>query len=323
MERNMRIILQRSTFLVVILLLPGLLGCHESGVLPEDPDAADALAGAVIKVEAVNYPLAYLAERIGGDRVEVSFRAPAGIDPAGWSPDAGAIAALQESDLVLLNGAGYAGWIDKVSLPLSRLVDTSRRFSDRYMKVDDAVTHSHGPEGEHSHGEVAFTTWLDPLQAIEQAVAIRDALTAARPVDEAGFENRFTALEADLRALDRELEDAFKGLAGEPLLASHPVYQYLARRYRLDLKSVHFEPDEPPDENGWRELNGILKSHPARSMLWEGEPLAATSDRLAALGIGVIVFDPCANAPAAGDFLTVMQGNVRRVGAASPRAGAR
>lgn len=319
----MRKTMQRNTVLIVSLLLPGLLGCPDSGVLPEETDAAGALAGAVIKVEAVNYPLAYLAERIGGERVEVSFRAPAGIDPASWTPDAGAIAAFQESDLVLLNGAGYAGWIDRVSLPLSRLVDTSRGFQDRYMTVDSAVTHSHGPEGEHSHGEVAFTTWLDPIQAIEHGAAIRDAFTAARPSDQAGFESRFAALEADLRALDGELEEAFKGLDGKPLLASHPVYQYLARRYGLELKSVHFEPNEPPDEKGWRHLEGILKTHPAGWMLWEGEPIASTSDRLASLGVGVIVFDPCSNTPAAGDFLTVMQDNAKRVEAASPQAGAR
>jgi zinc transport system substrate-binding protein len=323
MEQKMWRMLQRNTVLIVSLLLPGLFGCPESGVLPEDADANEALAGAVIKVEVVNYPLRYLAERIGAERVEVSFRAPAGIDPASWNPDAGAIAALQESDLVLLNGAGYAGWIDRVSLPLSRLVDTSRGFRDRYMTVDSAVTHSHGPEGEHSHGEVAFTTWLDPIQAIEQAAAIRDAFTAARPVRQADFESRFAALESDLRALDRELELAFSGLERAPLLASHPVYQYLARRYGSNLKSVHFEPDEPPDEKGWRHLEGILKTHPARWMLWEGEPLASTRDRLGALGIGLIVFDPCSNTLAAGDFLTVMQDNARRVEAASQQADVR
>jgi zinc transport system substrate-binding protein len=44
-------------------------------------------------------------------------------------------------------------------------------------------------------------------------------------------------------------------------------------------------------------------------MLWESEPLTATSDRFRGLGIDAVVFDPCANAPESGDFLSVMRRN--------------
>jgi zinc transport system substrate-binding protein len=317
MERIIDRAALRGISLIGLLLLPACGGCSNGGRAPHGGASPDGARGAVLRVEAVSYPLRFLAERIGGERVEVSFRAPAGADPAFWSPDAGAIAAMQAADLVLLNGAGYGRWIDRTSLPLSRLVDTSRGFRDRYLTVDRAVTHSHGPEGEHSHGEIAFTTWLDPIQAIEQAAAIRDAFKAARPVFAAEFERRFTGLESDLRDVDRILEEAFGRLDGAPLLASHPVYQYLARRYRLELTSVHFEPDEPPTEQGWRELEGLRTAHRARWMLWEKEPLAATAYRLEALGIGIIVFDPCAGTPASGDFLTVLHDNAQRVAAAA------
>lgn len=323
MEGAMRKTLQRPIALIAAVLLPVLAGCRGGGTVPDAGGARDAPANDVLKVEVVNYPIAYLAERIGGEWIEVSFRAPADIDPAFWSPDAGAIAAYQEADLILLNGAGYERWIDRVSLPLSRLVDTSRGFRDRYITIANAVTHRHGPEGEHSHGGIAFTTWLDPTLAIGQAAAIRDAFETARPASASEFADRFAALESDLRDLDRELEETFGGLAGAPILASHPVYQYLARRFDLNLKSVHFEPDEPPDEDGWRQLQGILTSHPARLMLWEKEPLSATAERLAALGIDPVVFDPCAGRPAAGDFLTVMRDNARRVAAAARRDGPR
>ena len=122
-----------------------------------------------LQVYVVNYPLQYFAERIGGDRVEVHFPAPADVDPAFWSPDAETIAAYQQADVILLNGAGYADWVTRAALPDSVLVDTSAAFADRLVPVEKAVTHSHGPEGEHVHGEVAFTTWLDPTLAIEQA----------------------------------------------------------------------------------------------------------------------------------------------------------
>ena len=38
-------------------------------------------------------------------------------------------------------------------------------------------------------------------------------------------------------------------------------------------QSVHFEPDEHPDERDWRDLEELLGEHPARVMLWEAPPL--------------------------------------------------
>jgi zinc transport system substrate-binding protein len=44
-------------------------------------------------------------------------------------------------------------------------------------------------------------------------------------------------------------------------------------------------------------------------MIWEGEPLQASVDKLKTLGVDSLVFAPCGNAPGQGDFLSVMQQN--------------
>ncbi len=267
----------------------------------------------MLLVYTVSYPLAYFAERIGGDLVRVEFPAPPDVDPAFWSPDPETVAAYQSADLILLNGAGYAAWTGRVSLPSSRLVDTSAELADRYVVVEDAVTHSHGPAGEHAHGTVAFTTWLDPTIAVEQAGAIRDAFARARPRQEGTFDERFAELERDLRALDDRYSEIVAADPARPLLASHPVYQYLAARYDLELRSVHFEPGSPPSQAAWRDLRAILEEHPARWMLWEAEPLPETAARLRELGVESVVFSPAGNRPAEGDYLTVMDANLREL----------
>jgi hypothetical protein len=48
-------------------------------------------------------------------------------------------------------------------------------------------------------------------------------------------------------------------------------------------------------------------------MLWEGQPLRATEEGLRKRGIEVVVFDPAGQAPASGDFLSIMQANVERL----------
>ena len=83
-------------------------------------------------IYTVNYPLAYFAERIGNDLVEVHFPAPTGEDPAFWSPDGDTIAAFQEADLILLNGAGYAKWVERAALPSSKVVNISTLHSGNW-----------------------------------------------------------------------------------------------------------------------------------------------------------------------------------------------
>jgi hypothetical protein len=45
-------------------------------------------------------------------------------------------------------------------------------------------------------------------------------------------------------------------------------------------------------------------------MIWEGEPVRASVDKLKKLGVDSLVFDPCGNRPDQGDFITVMRSNV-------------
>ena len=263
-----------------------------------------------LTIYTVNYPLKYFAERIAGDHAVVIFPAPADVDPAFWMPDKETIAAYQGGDLILLNGADYAKWLAKVALSRFRTVDTSTGFSDDYITTAGATTHSHGPGGEHSHTGTAFTTWLDFSLASKQAEAFTIALCKKLPDHCKAFEKKYDILKEELMALDAEIESIVTGKEDRPVVASHPVYQYFSRRYGLNLESVMWEPGEDPGNNLWEELAYGLEAHPARWMIWEGEPLAASKKRLISMGVGSVVFDPCANAPEQGDFKSVMRRNI-------------
>jgi zinc transport system substrate-binding protein len=119
---------------VLALLLAALVaGCGERSA---DQGASEPEAPGQLIVITVNYPLAYFAERILGDAGRVSFPAPADIDPAYWSPEPAVISEYQQADLIILNGAGYAGWVANATLPSSRLVDTTAAVSDRLIPIE-------------------------------------------------------------------------------------------------------------------------------------------------------------------------------------------
>ncbi|MGI9316738.1 MAG: metal ABC transporter substrate-binding protein, partial [bacterium] len=242
-------------------------------------------AADIPKVYTVSYPLAYFAERIAGDHANIVFPVPADLDPAFWNPNAAIINQFQQADLILLNGASYAKWVDNVSLPRSKLIDTSANFKEFYLTADKNATHSHGLEGDHSHGDVHFTTWLDLSMAAKQAEAINAAFAASFPEHKTDFQDNYSVLEEELLSLDQQLKSVVSAAPPHPLLASHPVYQYLAKRYDLNIQSVLWEPDKFPDEKQWAELGQFVANHPASIIIWEGAPLQMTIDRLQSMGI--------------------------------------
>jgi zinc transport system substrate-binding protein len=267
-------------------------------------------------IYVVNYPLKFFAERIAGRHARVMFPAPSDEDPAFWAPGPDTIAAYQKADLILLNGAGYATWVDKASLPKSKTLDTSSDFKEQYIKIEGAVTHSHGAERKHAHKGVAFTTWIDFNLARRQALAVGEAMYLLRPGLRQDLLQNFVLLEKDLKEIDEAIQRSVSANPTQPLIGSHPVYDYFSRRYGLNMKSVHWEPDEVPSDAQWTELQALLNYHPAKWMIWEGEPMRTSVDKLAALGIKSLVFDPCGNVPDQGDFLSVMKQNVLNLEAA-------
>ena len=263
-----------------------------------------------LNVYVVNYPLKYFAERIGGINVKVTLPVPADVDPVSWTPGIADIGAYQQADLILLNGAGYAKWVNKVSLPRSKTVDTSRGFKDQYITVRETMTHSHGSQGDHAHEGLAFTTWLDLSLAARQAEAIVEALARKQPQQKDLFMANYRSLEKDLLVLDSRIKTIVSLNNTVPIIFSHPVYEYFEKAYGLNGRSVHWEPDQDPTPGQVAELNKLLENHPAKWIIWEGPPIKSAVDVLEAISIQSAVFNPCGDIPPEGDFLSVMQHNV-------------
>jgi len=264
-------------------------------------------------VFTVNYPLQYFAQRIGGDAVDVVFPAPADVDPAHWMPDRKTVKAYQQADLILRNGADYAKWLDKVSLPESRLIDTSAAFKAQLLKVEDVVTHSHGRGGEHSHVGTASHTWLNPRLAVMQAEAIRDALVGLAPGKAGEFEANFDSLKTDLLELDAAIDASIKQDRDRPVVFSHPVFQYFQQRFAVNSRTLDLDPWGVPETEELDKHKKLQAGHRYDRVIWHAGPGDGQSKELLRVGIKSYSFQLCSNAPETGDYLTVMQSNVKEL----------
>jgi zinc transport system substrate-binding protein len=292
------------SLLLGIALLMQLTGCGREQAQQQ------AIAETAPYIVAVNNPLLYFARRLIGDDIELRLLAPADIDPATWQPAVAEVLQLQGAQLVLLNGAGYSSWLDKIAISADKLVVTGEVVKDKWIELNDTLTHSHGPAGEHAHGGYAFTTWMDMSLARAQAEAVAAALQQRWPGRSEAIAANLTTLSADIDSLDEGYRQQAQRLADRQLIYSHPVYQYFQRRYRLPGFSLHWEPGVMPTEQQWEALQQQL-TDPAL-FIWEGEPAALIRDRMASLGLEFVVLDPAANISDT-DWLAVQRENIARL----------
>ena len=76
------------------------------------------------------------------------------------------------------------------------------------------------------------------------------------------------------------------------------------------MREVHWEPEVVPDDAAMEELRKIVAGHPAKWMIWEGDPAEESVKKLKAIGIESAVFDPCGNVPDKENWLEVMKKNI-------------
>lgn len=257
--------------------------------------ASAAMAQDRPRIVAANYALQYMAERLAGDAADVVYPVPADVDPSFWRPSIADISAIQSADLIVLNGAGFATWVDRVSLPRAKVVNTTAKIEDQFIRTQ-SITHSHGEGEEHSHEGTASYTWLDPELAMAQAEAVASAMIARgiAPAEEVGAQ--LAALRTQFEALDAGNRAALDGLQDTAIIATHPRYQYFARRYGLSIASLEWEAGAMPTPAERADLAALVEKTGAQMLIWEAEPPAAAKQLATDLGLKSVVFDPMARA---------------------------
>ena len=240
----------RTTLLILMM-------CLATGCEKQEPAAPAPTPRSKPVIYTTFYPTEYFATQLVGDSMDVVCPLPDDADPIFWTPTRQQIAAFQEADLIIVNGAEFEKWVQAASLPESRVVDTAAGFEDAWVTYVTA-THSHGAGGEHTHEGIDGHTWVDPINAIAQATAIKDALIEHFPEHETRVRAMIGPLTFALRDLDSRLTALTPSLEGVQLMASHPAYNYLASRYGWDITNLDLDPEAPLDARSLHEIDHDL-----------------------------------------------------------------
>lgn len=226
----------RQTSWLFVMALAMVAGCKPTPTAPPvaSPDAA---APPAVRVAVSIPPQAYLVERLGGSRVQVTTLVSPGQSPHTFEPLPTQVAALGEANVYFTMG-----------LPFENAVVTKVKASRPDLAVVDlrqGVKLLPAAPGEADHGDADPHCWLDPLRAATMAATIRDELSRRDPAGAAAYQTAAATLIAELQALDRELREVLQPVKGHRFLVLHPAFGYFAAAYGLQEVAIEHEGKEP------------------------------------------------------------------------------
>ena len=282
--------------IVALALASCLAGCQRTGTPESTPDPVSARPLHIVVTSQV---LLEMTKSVCGNNSEVVKVIPDGISSRHWEPSGVDARALQQAKLILISGAGYEPWKDRVSLPGSRVKDTAAGYYEQFIRIPDAVSHQHGPAGKHDHPGTVWATWLDPDLAIAQLQHVTNQCQRLTPDQKSRMEAAATKLRAQLDALNPLIAE-LKRLPmpeGFQVYSDGPFYQYLTTRLGWPLVYMHWDDsaEELSNENQL-ELTDILAMSPAsprRIFLLSTQRATSVEGFVANIGLTVVRIDLC------------------------------
>ncbi|MBC2906395.1 zinc ABC transporter substrate-binding protein [Streptomyces cupreus] len=282
-----------------------------------------AAAGNTEKFDVVAsfYPMAYLAEQIGGDHVNVTSLTEPGQEPHDLEISAKQTAQLQESDAVLYLKS------------LQPAVDEAVAQADVKTKIDAATltkledhggledSHEHGAEeAGHSEEEEEHALdphiWLDPVKYAEVAEGVGAAFEKADPDNAADYKKNTTALVEKLGELDTRFEDGLKNTETKVFFTNHAAFGYLAERYGLTQEAISgLDPESEPSPARIKELQEEAKADGVTTVFYETLVSDKTAKTLADdANLKTDVLDPIegiTDKSKGEDYIQVMESNLK------------
>ncbi|MHB1062955.1 MAG: metal ABC transporter substrate-binding protein [Georgenia sp.] len=220
------------------------------------------------------YPLQYVTEQVGGDRVDVTSLTPPGAEPHDLELSPRAVAQLGAADLVVYL-SGFQPAVD----------DGVEQTSPQH--VVDAATRADLETAE-PH------LWLDPVRLGAVAGDVADALSVVDPDGAAGYAANAARLRDELAALDTEFRDGLASCERRTIVVSHEAFGYLAETYDLEQIGIAgLDPETEPSPARLAEIAAVVRAKGVTTVFTESLVSSQVAETLAAdLGVAAAVLDP-------------------------------
>jgi zinc/manganese transport system substrate-binding protein len=201
-------------------------------VLKGRSEAAAARRPTIVATYAI---LASIAREVAGPDAAVVDMIPNGLDPHEWEPSARDVETLMHADLVVANGLGLEGGMERA---LSQARASGRRFftAADHIQVRRVGQGEGIPSGDPDQALGAEDPhfWTDPLAVKAVADALASELKADFGIDASA---RAAAFDASLLSLDKDVRAMCDTIPAprRVMVTGHESLGYFAQRYGFRL----------------------------------------------------------------------------------------
>jgi zinc/manganese transport system substrate-binding protein len=237
--------------------------------------------------------LADMTRQIGGERIALRSIAGPDQDAHGFQPKPSDAAALTNAALVIRNGLGFEGWLDRMirsSGFKGALVTATDGITPRMMQAHHHHGHDHGGAGRRHNHSVGPRQVPDPHAWQDLGLAqhyirnITAGLIAADSAGEATYRRNAEAYAARLTALDQwvRAEIAKVPEARRKIVTSHDAFGYFGEAYGVRFlapQGVSTEAEPSAAEVG--RLIRQIKAENITALFMENMSNPATLQRIA------------------------------------------
>lgn len=179
-------------------------------------------SSSVVQVVAAENFWGNIASQLGGTHASIqSVVTNPNADPHEYESNTNDARAVATAGLVILNGAGYDDWGQK-------LLQASPNQSRKVLVVADLLGKK---QGDNPH------FWYDPDYVIEVADRITAEYRSIDPTDAAYFDQQRAAFATSLEPYMRRLAEIKHKFAGRPVGATESIFVYMAQYLGLNLIS--------------------------------------------------------------------------------------
>ena len=240
-DTKSQILRKKYPVLAIAIALVAVVGTACASDTNSTPDDATV-------VITTTYPLTFIAERIGGDRISLTQLVKPGVEAHDFEPAPSDVRAISESDLFIYNHPAFESWALNAAAAASG--DNENSTVAVWTVNLEGEGEGHGGQ-EHERSTLDAHVWLNPLKAQEQADRILSALTEVDPDGSQIFTRNADALDIELRALDELIAAQLTNCDLYDVVVSHLAFGHMAERYgfhQIGLAGLSPEFDSGPSQ---------------------------------------------------------------------------
>lgn len=276
MKKNIIIISVLVIVIIVAIIVSSLI--HPAN----QPTPNKTTAVGQLQVVAAENFWGSLIAQLGGDKVKVvSVVSDPNADPHEYETNANTAKIFATADYVILNGAGYDSWADKL---LSAGANSRRQV----LNVADLLTKK---DGDNPH------FWYNPAYVNQVVLRMEQDLIALDPSNTAYYQAQYAALQKTLAPYQNRMATIKQQFNKTPIACTESIFVYLAAALGLNLVSpADFmnaidEGNDPPAQSVVT-FEQLINRHQIQVLVYNQQtvtPLTETIKKMAAdAGIPVV-----------------------------------